>query len=125
MTGTVAPQDWNTGSPPTGTAAPPHRNIQPEQYLYYYGNPVQPVVPLDITPQSVFIIGAYPSARFATIQSERDVPVADNCGPFSTERYFDGQRIRTVNSGFELEESYLNPLGLKRSQCWITCSAPL
>lgn len=92
----------------------------PDHYSYIYGNPVQTVVPLDTDQNSIFIIGAYPSARFSIIQSERDVPVGDNCGPFSTERYFDGQRIRTVNSGFELEQAYLNPLDLQRAQCWIT-----
>jgi uracil-DNA glycosylase len=96
----------------------------PEPYQYLYGNPVQPVVPLDVAQHGVFILGAYPSARFASIRSERDVqrdvPVGDNCGPFSTERYFDGSRIRTVDSGKELEDKYLAPLGLKREQCWIT-----
>jgi uracil-DNA glycosylase len=48
------------------------------------------------------------------------VPVGDNCGPFSTERYFDGNRIRIVNSGLELEQAYLKPLGLQRTLCWIT-----
>jgi len=92
----------------------------PEPYQYLYGNPVQPVVPLDTTQNGIFVIGAYPSARFAAIQSERDVPIGDNCGPFSTERYFDGSTIRTVDSGYELEQAYLQPLGLKREQCWIT-----
>jgi len=92
----------------------------PEPYQYIYGNPIQPVVPLDTAGKGVFIVGAYPSARFAAIQSERDVPVGDNCGPFSTERYFDGQHIRTVNSGYELDQTYLKPLRLRREQCWIT-----
>ena len=92
----------------------------PSTYEYIYGNPVQPVVPLDTSQGGVCIIGAYPSARFATIGAERDVPVGDNCGPFSTERYFDGTRVRTVNSGEELEQAYLTPLGLRRSQCWVT-----
>ena len=92
----------------------------PEPYQYIYGNPVQPVVPLDTAQGGVCIIGAYPSARFAVIGSERDVPIGDNCGPFSAECYFDGQRVRTVDSGHELEESYLSPLGLRRDQCWIT-----
>ena len=92
----------------------------PEPYQYIYGNPVQPVVPLDVAQGGVFIIGAYPSARFACIDGERDVPVGDNCGPFSTEHYFDGSRKRTVDSGRELEEAYLAPLGLQRKQCWIT-----
>jgi uracil-DNA glycosylase len=92
----------------------------PSNYQYIYGNPVQPVVPLDTSQSGVCIIGAYPSARFATIGSEQNVPVGDNCGPFSTERYFDGTRVRTVDSGKELEQAYLTPLGLQRSQCWIT-----
>lgn len=92
----------------------------PEPYQYLYGNPVEPVVPLDTTPNGIFVIGAYPSSRFAAIQSERDVPIGDNCGPFSTERYFDGTTIRTVDSGNELEHAYLQPLELKREQCWIT-----
>jgi hypothetical protein len=92
----------------------------PLRYQYIYGNPVRPIVPLDTSQGGVCIIGAYPSARFATIGSERDVPVGDNCGPFSTECYFDGSRVRTVDSGKELEQAYLTPLGLRRSQCWIT-----
>jgi hypothetical protein len=70
--------------------------------------------------RGVCIVGAYPSARFATIGRERDVPVGDNCGPFSIECYFDGSRVRTVNSGKELEDEYLAPLGLRRQDCWIT-----
>lgn len=57
----------------------------PSTYKYLYGNPVQPVVPLDTHQGGVLILGAYPSAKFAAIQNERDVPVADNCGPFSNE----------------------------------------
>ena len=92
----------------------------PSEYNYLHGNPVQTIVPLDTAINGVFIIGAYPSAKFASIGSERDVPVYDLCCPFSTEQYFDGSRVRTVDSGRELEEAYLAPLGLKHEQCWIT-----
>lgn len=92
----------------------------PLTYDYVYGNPVQPVVPLDTTQGGVCIIGAYPSAKFASIGSERDVPVADISFPFSTERYFNGTRTRTVASGEELEEAYLKPLGIHRDECWVT-----
>lgn len=92
----------------------------PDKYNYLYGNPVQPVVPLDTTMNGVFILGAYPSARFASIGSERDVPVYDLNRPFSSEQYFDGSRVRTVDSGREPEEASLSPLGLKCEQCWIT-----
>lgn len=92
----------------------------PANYNYLYSNPIHPIVPLDISQNNIFIIGAYPSAKFASIDSERDVPVNDLICPFSSERYFDGSRVRTVASGSELEETYLKPLGLKREQCWIT-----
>jgi len=92
----------------------------PQDYNYLYGNPVQPAVPLDAARDGVLVIGAYPSARFATLNGESDVPVGDHCGPFSSETYFDGSRVRSVASGVELEEAYLRPLGLRRAQCWIT-----
>jgi uracil-DNA glycosylase len=92
----------------------------PDNYRYLHGNPVQPVVPLDTAQDGVCIIGAYPSARFATLDGESDVPVADLEGPFSNERYFDGSRVRSVPSGLELETAYLRLLGLSRAACWIT-----
>jgi hypothetical protein len=60
---------------------------------YISGAPLEPVVPLD-TGNEVFIIGAYPSARFGVMNGERDVPMADNLGPFEPERYYDGERVR-------------------------------
>jgi len=79
---------------------------------------MRPAVPLDVAQDGVFIIGAYPTAKFATINRERDVPTRDINGPFSDEQYFDGSRIRPVKSGQELEQAYLEPLGLRREQCW-------
>jgi hypothetical protein len=56
----------------------------PRTYKYLYGSPVQPIVPIDTHQDGVFILGAYPSARFASLAGERDVPVGDNCGHFQT-----------------------------------------
>jgi len=86
---------------------------------YISGAPLRPVVPLD-TGSEVFIIGAYPSARFGVMGGERDVPMADNLGPFEPERYYDGERVRVQDSAAELEENYLKPLGVDRKKCWIT-----
>jgi uracil-DNA glycosylase len=86
---------------------------------YISGAPMLPVVPLD-TGSDVFIIGAYPSARFGTRQGIRDVPMADNLGPFEPERYYDGERVRVQPSAAELEENYLKPLGVPRERCWVT-----
>lgn len=87
---------------------------------YLGGGRLRPVVPLDTAAGGIFIIGAYPSARFALVDGENDVPVGDNLGPFEPERYFDGARVRTQKSADELEQFYLRPLGITRSSCWIT-----
>lgn len=89
-------------------------------YRYLYGNPVKVHVPLDIACGGVMIIGAYPSAHFNAIGSERDVPVEDHLYPFSNEVYFDGSRMREVDSGRELEALFLRPLGISRDKSWIT-----
>lgn len=92
----------------------------PFTYNYIYGNPVQPVVPVETARHGVCIIGAYPPARLARIGPEPDVPVTDHSLPFSSEPYFDGSRVRTSTAGAELAEAYLIPLGLRREQCWLT-----
>lgn len=61
----------------------------PAKYNYLHGNPVQPVVPLDTAINSVFIIGDYPSAKFASIGSERDVPADDLSCHLSPEQCFE------------------------------------
>lgn len=92
----------------------------PPHYAYLWGNPVRTLVPLDTAQDGVMIVGAYSTARFATLNGESDVPVGDIGGPFADKAYFDGARVRTVASGHELEAGYLCPLGLSRTQCWIT-----
>ena len=87
---------------------------------YLHGTPVQPVVPLDTSIGGIFILGAYPSARFATVSRITDVPVGDNLGPFENERWFDGSRIRDQPSAMELETHFLAPLRVSREDCWIT-----
>ena len=92
----------------------------PPTYQYLYGHPVRPVIPLETAPRPVCLIGASPAARLAAVGPERDVPVADEGRPFSTEPYFDGRRIRANPAGTALTELYLAPLGLRREQCWPT-----
>ena len=87
---------------------------------YVQGTPIRPVVPLDAAQGGLFLIGAYPSARFHQIDGVRDVPVGDNLGPFESERWFDGARVREQPSAIELENHFLAPMGLNRGHCWIT-----
>jgi uracil-DNA glycosylase len=87
---------------------------------YFGGARLRPVVPLDAAVRGIFILGAYPSARFEAVSGENDVPVGDNLGPFEPERYFDGTRVRTQRSADELAEFYLRPLGIERAECWVT-----
>ena len=63
----------------------------------------------------LFVVGAYPSARFHQIKGVNDVPVGDNLGPFEAERWFDGARVRVQPSAAELENHFLGPDGTHQS----------
>lgn len=92
----------------------------PPEYTYLSGNPINVLVPIETTLNNVMIVGAYPSAKFYTIEGVSDTPMADNDSPFSNESYFDGSRVRTIPSGKELNEVILEKIGVIRSDCWIT-----
>jgi hypothetical protein len=93
--------------------------LDPEPH--YLGRaPLRPLPPLDTAVGGLMIVGAYPSARFATIGGKRDGRVGDNHGPFEPERYFDGDRVRTQKSADELQEFFLKPWQVSRDSCWVT-----
>jgi hypothetical protein len=98
----------------------------PEKYTYPDGNPIRPLPPIQTARRRLMIVGAYPSARFEYRKSHsvagryRLVPVADNLQPFANEQYFDGLRVRTLESGRGLRKYLLQHLGLKPKDCWIT-----
>jgi uracil-DNA glycosylase len=92
----------------------------PEKYEYFYGNPINVLVPVETEINKAMIVGAYPSAKFFTIKGKTNVPIASNDSPFSDELYFDGSRARSIPSGKELNEVILQRIGLKREDCWIT-----
>lgn len=93
----------------------------PENYCYLKGNPIKVQVPVHTATRGIMIIGAYPTAHFNAIGDERDVPIGDHLYPFSNEKYFDGSYIREVDSGRELDDLFLKPLGnILREDCWIT-----
>lgn len=89
------------------------------QASYIYGNPLRPVVPLDVGTGGVFFLGAYPSARFEYIKNV-EVPAGDILGPFANDRWFDGKRIREQCSSNIFQVLFLDPLEIERSACWIT-----
>jgi hypothetical protein len=98
----------------------------PELYTYLDGNPIRPLPPIQVATNGLMIVGAYPSARFESRPSRsqpnryRLVPVADNLQPFGSEQYFDGTRVRTLESADGLRKYLLDGLGLLPDQCWIT-----
>jgi len=92
----------------------------PSEYSYLKGTPINALVPIETTLNNVMIVGAYPSAKFYTINGVSDTPMADNDSPFSNESYFDGSRVRTIPSGKELNDIILNKIGVNRSDCWVT-----
>jgi uracil-DNA glycosylase len=92
----------------------------PKEYTYLAGTPINVLVPIETAQEKVMIVGAYPSAKFYTINGVSDTPMADNDSPFSNESYFDGSRVRTIPSGKELNDVILSRIGVKRSECWVT-----
>lgn len=79
-------------------------------YRFINGKPVRPVAPVETACSSLMIVGAYPTAVFETIGSQRDVPVDNIEKPFAVD----------TKSGIELSQYYLKPLGIQRESCWIT-----
>jgi uracil-DNA glycosylase len=92
----------------------------PAEYRYFHGTPINVLVPIETELNKAMIVGAYPSAKFFTINGIIDTPVADNDAPFSDESYFDGSRVRSIPSGKELNEVILKQIGIERKECWIT-----
>lgn len=97
----------------------------PEHYIFYYGNPLNVLVPIETATNGIMVVGAYPSAKFFTLEEKNgnkitDVPLYDNDSPFSNETYFDGSRTRTIPSGQELNDVILKNIGVERKECWIT-----
>jgi len=97
----------------------------PEVYTYPDGNPIRSLPPIQTSVGGLMIVGAYPSARFESRQSQdqtgryRLVPVADNLQPFGYEQYFDGVRVRTLESADGLREYLLLDLEMSLEQCWV------
>lgn len=94
--------------------------LYPHNYTYLYGNPINVLVPIETTLNQIMVVGAYPSAKFYTVDGIADTPLSDNDSPFSDESYFDGSRVRSIPSGKELNEVILNNIGISRTDCWIT-----
>lgn len=90
------------------------------EYKYLFGNPINVLVPIETEVNKFMIVGAYPSAKFFTIEGVSNTPVSDNDSPFSNESYFDGSSVRSIPSGKELNEVILENIGITRSDCWIT-----
>ncbi len=92
----------------------------PAEYTYLHGTAINVLVPIETALEKAMIVGAYPSAKFFTINGVADTPMADNDAPFSNESYFDGSRVRSIPSGKELDEVILKSIGIDRGECWIT-----
>jgi len=100
----------------------------PQPYTFPDGNPIKPLPPIQTHTGGLMIIGAYPSARFEYRKAEKTVgknpyrliPIVDNLQPFGDEEYFDGLRIRKLESTVGLKRYLLDQLGLEPSDCWIT-----
>ena len=91
----------------------------PSKYVYPDRNPIQPVLPVQITQNKIMLIGAFPSARFER-RNRYLIPVSDNLSPFGEEKYFDGREIRVQASRESLNKNYFPQLNIKPIDLWIT-----
>ncbi|MDD5687746.1 MAG: uracil-DNA glycosylase family protein [Elusimicrobia bacterium] len=85
----------------------------PMEYRFYNGIQVKPLCPVETRENGVFVIGAYPSAAFER-KNGRILPKDNLSKPFDDNKEVDNKSAK------ELDENILKPLGIKRSQCWIT-----
>lgn len=98
----------------------------PKRYTYPDGNPIRALPPVKTKPKGLMIVGAYPSARFESRppakQNERRrlVPIADNLQPFGREEYFDGVKVRELESASGLDKYLLSHLKIDLEDCWVT-----
>ena len=91
----------------------------PENYVYPYGNPVNPVLPVQLAQKKIMLIGAFPSARFER-KNGLLIPIADNLSPFGEEKYFDGQQIRVQESRERLNQNYFPQMKITVNDLWLT-----
>lgn len=91
----------------------------PENYLFPYGNPVQPVLSISSCEKMIMLIGAFPSARFE-IRNKKLIPAANNLAPFAREEYFDGYGFRKQASREILDKHYFSLLKKAPEDFWIT-----
>jgi uracil-DNA glycosylase len=98
----------------------------PGNYTYPDGNPIRALPPVQTNVNGLMIVGAYPSARFESRVSTKPgkryrlIPVADNLQPFGYEKYFDGVKVRELESGVGIEKYLLSEIDRKLSDCWVT-----
>lgn len=91
-----------------------------QNYSYYYGNPVLPQVPIEVTCNKVMIIGAYPSAQSYKVNNKCDAPIFYNGDPTSNEKDLTGTHTASKASSRELDFVILKNIGIRREDCWIT-----
>ena len=73
------------------------------------GKAIAPVPPKHCATGKIMILGAYPTAAYERID-RHIVPVGNIAEPFDP----------MTDSGKELDSQYLEPLGIRRDDCWIT-----
>jgi endonuclease YncB( thermonuclease family) len=119
----------------------------PKRHPFYHGElleangqitPIKvacaPVTPVQVVKRNILVIGWYPTAQFSartasgapvTVEGDETIeyyaPVGNIPGPWSTARYFDGYKDRSVLSAEAFQEDYLRPLGIDRNRhTWMT-----
>ena len=98
----------------------------PNPYTYPEGSLIRALPPIQTNSNGLMVIGAYPSARFEYRKAVdgtdkyRLIPIANIMQPFADEEYFDGLKVRKLESTVGLRKYLLDPLSLQPIDCWLT-----
>jgi uracil-DNA glycosylase len=91
----------------------------PEQRQFFFGEPIETIVPLCTERGGVMIIGSHPGAKCYEVENQSLVPLHNVDEPFSTNYYFNGKEVGPVGNGILLQR-VLEQLGISELPQWRT-----
>ena len=91
----------------------------PLERSFFYGNPVEVAVPVEVCTGKAMVIGFHPPAKLYDVEDQKEVPLYSSNSPFSNEQYFDGKQLVTTSDRKSLH-TVLGRLGISPQDCWVT-----
>lgn len=92
----------------------------PDKNVFLQGTPIQPLVPVQTVTGKILVVGDYPTAKMATIDKIKNVPVSNSDGPLIDEIYYKGNQLHENLMAKDLQECMFDEIGIKYEDCWMT-----